>query len=137
MQTIEIRRNLQQRIEHQRPCLGDGLFHRQHADEVIADAQMIALGFDVRIDHLVVEKLRALRLAGDAPVSIVEEAAEKRELSLLVENRNLHEIGELPDESPTRCSSRAKSASICERSSVFMLLLENWALNSFIAPAGS
>jgi hypothetical protein len=47
-----------QRVEHQRPRLGDGLLHGQHADEVIADAQMIALGLDVRVDHLVVEKLR-------------------------------------------------------------------------------
>ena len=58
----EIARNLEQRIEHQRPCFGDGLFHRQHADEVIAHAQMVALGLNVRIDDLIIEKLRALRM---------------------------------------------------------------------------
>ena len=40
--------NLQQRIERQGPRFGDGLFHREYADDVIADAQMIAFGFDVR-----------------------------------------------------------------------------------------
>ena len=61
-------RDLQQRVEHQRPRLGDGLFHRQNANKVVADAQMIALGFDIGVDDLVVEKLRGLRLARDAPV---------------------------------------------------------------------
>ena len=57
---IEVRGNLQQRIEHQRPGFADGLLHGQHADEVIAHAEMIALGFDVGVHHLVVEKLRVL-----------------------------------------------------------------------------
>ena len=95
---IEVRRNLQQRIEHQGPRLGDGLFHRQHADEVIAHAQMIALGFDVGVDHLIVEKLRGLRLAGNAPVVVIEQPAEERELALLVQDLDLHEIRELPRE---------------------------------------
>ena len=34
----EVGRDLQQRIEHQGPRLGDGLFHRQHPDDVIAEA---------------------------------------------------------------------------------------------------
>ncbi len=74
---IEVRRNLQQRIEHKRPRLGDGLFHGQHADEVVADAQMVALGLDVGVDHLVVEKLRRLRLARNAPVVVIDEPAKK------------------------------------------------------------
>ena len=48
---IEVARDLQQSIEHQRPCLGDGFLHRQHADEVIAHAQMVALGLDIGIDR--------------------------------------------------------------------------------------
>jgi hypothetical protein len=39
--------------------LGDGLFHGQHAHDVIADKQLVAFRFDVGIDHLVVEKLIA------------------------------------------------------------------------------
>ena len=95
---IEVGRNLQQRVQHQGPCLGDGLFHRQHADDVIADPQMIAFGFDVGVDHLIVEKLRGLRPAGNTPVVIIQQAAEKRELSLLIQDLDLHEIRKLPSE---------------------------------------
>jgi hypothetical protein len=95
---IEVSRNLQQGVEHQGPCLCDGLFHRQHPDDVIADAQMIAFRFDVGVDHLIVEKLRGLRLAGNTPVVIIQQAAEEPELSLLIQDLDLHEICELPSE---------------------------------------
>ena len=49
-------------VENKRPRLGDGLLHRQHANDVIADAQMIALGLDVGVHNLVVEKLRGCGL---------------------------------------------------------------------------
>ena len=94
----EVGRDLQQRIERQWPRLGDGLFHRQHPDEVIAHAQMIAFGFDVRVDDLIVEKLRGLRLARNAPVVEVQQPAEERELPLLVQDLDLHEVRELPSE---------------------------------------
>ena len=81
---IEVGRNLQQYIEHQGPCFGDGLFHRQHPDDVIADAQVVAFRFDVGVDHLIVEKLRGLRPAGNTPVVVIEQAAEECELSLLI-----------------------------------------------------
>ena len=89
---IEVGRNLQQRVEHQGPRLGDGLFHRQHADNVIAYPQMVAFGFDVGVDHLIVEKLRGLRPAGNTPVVIIQQASEKRKLSLLIQNLDLHEV---------------------------------------------
>jgi hypothetical protein len=34
---------------------------------MVADAKMIPLGLDIRVHYLVVEKLRGLRLARDAP----------------------------------------------------------------------
>ena len=61
---VEVGRDLQQCVEYQGTRFCDGLFHRQHADGVIAYPQMIAFGFDVGVDHLIVEKLRGLRPAG-------------------------------------------------------------------------
>jgi hypothetical protein len=66
---------------------------------VIADPQMIAFGFDVGVDHLIVEKLRGLRPPGNTPpVVIIQQAAEKRELPLPIQDLDLHEICELPGE---------------------------------------
>ncbi len=65
---------------------------------MIAYAQMIAFRFDVGVDHLIVEKLRGLRPAGNTPVVIIQQASEKRELSLLIQNLDLHEVCELPSE---------------------------------------
>jgi hypothetical protein len=97
---MEVARNLQQCVQHARPCLRDGLFHRQRAADVVADAQMVALGFDVGIHYLIVEKLCGLQLAGNEPVIIIQQTAEKRELSLLIQDLDLHEIRELPSECP-------------------------------------
>ena len=94
----EVGRDLQQRIERQGPRLGDGLFHRQHPDDVIAHAQMIALGFDVGVDDLIVEELCGLRPARNAPVVEVKQPAEKRELPLPVQDFDLHEVRKLPSE---------------------------------------
>jgi hypothetical protein len=52
---IEVGWNLQKYVEHEGTRLGDGLFHRQHADNVIAYAQMIALRFDIGVHHLIVK----------------------------------------------------------------------------------
>src|SRR6267378_3012406 len=60
--------------------------------------QMIALCFDVGVDHLIVEKLCGLRPPGNTPVVIIEQTAEKRELRLLIQDLDLHEICELPSE---------------------------------------
>ena len=65
---------------------------------MIAYAQMIALRFDVGVDHLIVEKLRGLRPAGNTPVVIIQQAAEKPELVLLIQDLDLHEIRKLPSE---------------------------------------
>ena len=81
---VEVGRNLQQSVERQGPCFGDGLFHRQHPDDVIADAEMIAFRFDVGVDHLIVEKLRGLRPPFDTPAVVIQQAAEECELSLLI-----------------------------------------------------
>ena len=95
---IEVGRNLQKRVQHQGPRLVDGLFHRQHTDDVIAYPQMIAFRFDVGVDHLIVEKLRGLRPAGNTPVVIIQQAAEEPELPLLIQDLDLHEISKLPSE---------------------------------------
>src|SRR5258705_4305753 len=91
----KVARNLEQRIEHQGPGLPDGLFHRQHADEMVAHPQMIAFGLDVRIDRLVIEKLCALRCSGNSPIVIVEQTAKKPKLTSMIEEFDLHEVAEL------------------------------------------
>ena len=95
---VEIGWNLQQRVEHQGTRLCDGFFHRQHTDDVIAYSQMIAFCFDVGVDYLIVEKLGGLRSAGNTPVVIIQQATEKRELPLPIQDLDLHEIYELPSE---------------------------------------
>ena len=65
---------------------------------MIADAQMIAFGFDIRADDLIVEKLRGLRPARNAPIVVIQQPAEEHELSLLIQDLDLHEIRELPSE---------------------------------------
>src|SRR5258708_3705726 len=65
---------------------------------MIADAQVIALRFNVGVDHLIIEKLRALWLASDAPVIVVQQTTKKAELTLLIQNLDLHEIGKLANE---------------------------------------
>src|SRR5437879_13744686 len=59
---------------------------------------MIACRFDMRCNQLIVEKLRGLRSAGKTPVVIIQQAAEKRELPLPIQDLDLHEICELPSE---------------------------------------
>jgi hypothetical protein len=86
---MEVGRNLQQCVQHERPRLRDGLFHRQHAADVVADAQLVVLGFDVGIHYLIVEKLCGLQLAGNEPVIIIQQTAKKRELSLLIQDLDL------------------------------------------------
>ena len=94
----------------------------------IADAKMIAFGSNVGIDDLIVEKLRVLRFAGNAPVVVIEQAAEEAELALLVEHLDPHEVASWRTNACTRCSSRARSRSICVRSSVFMPLIDELRL---------
>src|ERR1700731_5201004 len=59
---------------------------------------MIAFGFDVGVDGLIVEKLRRLRLAPNTPVVIVQQPAEERELSLLIQDLDLQKIRQLTRE---------------------------------------
>ena len=65
---------------------------------MIADAEMIAFGFDVGVDRLIVEKLRGLRPPFNTPVVVIEQAAEEPELSLPIQNLDLHEVRELSSE---------------------------------------
>jgi hypothetical protein len=88
----EVGPDFQQRVQRQGPRFSYGLFHREYADDVIAHAQMIAFGFDVRVDDLIVEELRGLRLARNAPVVVIQQAAEKGELPLPIQDLDLHEI---------------------------------------------
>jgi hypothetical protein len=53
---------------------------------------MIAFRFDVGVDHLIVEKLPGLRPPGNTPVVIIQQAAEKPELPLPIQDLDLHEI---------------------------------------------
>ena len=64
----------------------------------IADAKVVAFGFKQRIGDLVVEKLRVPRLAGNAPVVIVDQSSEEAELAFVVQNLDPHEVGELAHE---------------------------------------
>ncbi len=89
---IEIRRNLEQRIERQRARFTDDFFHRQDAHEMIANPEMIPLGFNIRVDDLVVEKLGVLRVTFDAPAIVIQEAAKEPELAALVQHLDTHEI---------------------------------------------
>ena len=95
---IEVALNLEEPVKDQRPCLCNGLFHREDADEMVADAEVVALRLDVGVDHLVVEVLRRLRLARNAPVIEVEQAAEEAKLRLLSLHLNGHEVGDLAGE---------------------------------------
>jgi hypothetical protein len=65
---------------------------------VLAYPQMIAFGFDVGVDHLIVEKLCGLRPARNTPVVIIQQAAEKSELALPIQDLDMREICELPSE---------------------------------------
>jgi len=96
---VEVRGDLQQLIQNKGPGFSDRLLHRQHADKVIAHAEMIALGFNVGIDNLIVKKLRRLRPSGDTPLVVVEQPAKESEMALLAEHFNLHEIDKLAGES--------------------------------------
>ena len=55
---MEVAGNLEKRVERQWPGLRNGFFHGQDTDDVIAYTQVVAFCLDIRIDHLVVEKLR-------------------------------------------------------------------------------
>ena len=92
---VEVRLDLEQLVEHQRPRLRDGLPHREQANEVIADAEVVALRFDVGVHDLEVEILRGLRLAGDAPRIEVEQAAKEVELVVGPKHLDLHQVAEL------------------------------------------
>src|SRR5579859_1595191 len=73
----KVPRYLEQLIQDQGASLNDSLFHGENADGVVSDAKVITLGFDVGIDHLVIEKLCALRLPCYAPVVVIEQAAKE------------------------------------------------------------
>src|SRR5712692_2827762 len=59
---------------------------------------MVALRFYVGVNHLIVEKLRGPRFARNTPAVIIQQAAEKGELSLLIQDLDLHEVRKLPSE---------------------------------------
>src|SRR5580692_1707777 len=59
---------------------------------------MVALRLNVRVDDLIVEKLRALRIPGNAPVVVVQKAAEEPELASPVQNLYRDEVAQLPHE---------------------------------------
>jgi hypothetical protein len=58
---------------------------------------MVTLRLDVRVDDLIVEKLRALRTPGNAPVVVVQEAAEEPKLALPIQDLNRDKIAQLAD----------------------------------------
>jgi len=57
----EVCLNLQQLLQYQRFRLADRFFDREDSDEVIANPQMIAFGFNIRIGNLVIEEMAASR----------------------------------------------------------------------------
>jgi hypothetical protein len=65
---------------------------------MVAYTQVISLRLDIRIDDLIVKKLRRPRPAGDLPFIEIQQSPKEAELSLLVENLDLHKVRELPGE---------------------------------------
>jgi hypothetical protein len=78
-----------------------------------------------------------VRLAGNTPVVIIQQAAEEPELALVIQDRDLHEICELPSECLHVLVESLKIALDMLRNNFFMLLLVNCDLSSAIAPSGS
>ena len=66
---------------------------------MIPDTEMVALGFDIGVDNLIVEKLSGLQTPRHTPVVVVQQTAEKGELSFLIQNVDLHEVRKLPSKS--------------------------------------
>jgi len=65
---------------------------------MVADTQMISLRLDIRVDDLIVKKLRRLRPTRNLPFIEIQQSAKETELSLLVENLDLHKVRELSGE---------------------------------------
>src|ERR1700746_2178736 len=94
----KIRLNFQEVPQNKWLGLADGLLNRQHADIVIADAEMVALSLNVGICDLIVEKLTARWVAVDPPVVIIQQASQEAEAFFLRQHVDLNKIRELPDE---------------------------------------
>jgi len=73
----EIRLNFQKLLQNERLGLADGIFNCQHADIVIADAEMVAFSLDVGICDLIVKNLSALGTAFDPAGLVVQEASQE------------------------------------------------------------
>ena len=68
----EVRLNFQKLLQNERLGLADGIFNCQHADIVIADAEMVAFSLNVGICDLIVKKLSALGTAFDPAGLVVQ-----------------------------------------------------------------
>src|ERR1700682_1763123 len=62
---------------------------------MVSNAEIIAFRLDVLVDYLEVEELGRVGIACDAPIIEVEQAAKERELPLLIQHLDLHEVGEV------------------------------------------
>jgi hypothetical protein len=76
---------------------------------MVAYAKMISLRLDIRVDDLIVKKLRRVRPARDLPFIKIQQSPKEAELPLLVQNLDLHKVPELPGE---RLDSLLKSRKI-------------------------
>ena len=72
---VEVAFDLEEPVKNKKPRLCEGLFHRENADEMIADTEVIAYRLEVGIDSLKVEVLCRLRPPLDAPRIEVEQTA--------------------------------------------------------------
>ena len=67
---------------------------------MIANPEMVALCLNIGIDHLIIEELRRLGIAGDSPVIKVQQSAEELQLPPLIEDLHRDKVRELAHEGP-------------------------------------
>ena len=64
---------------------------------MLAYPEMIALGLDVRVRKLVIQKLRVLGLPGNPPLVVIEKPLEEKKTFLRAKNFDLNEIRQLAE----------------------------------------
>src|SRR5271166_743241 len=96
----EVGLNLEKLFQNQRLGLADGFLHCQDANNMIANPQVVAFCFDIRVRYLVIEELAALRTAFNTPSVVIEQPAEKAEAVVAQKRLNLYEVGQLSHEAP-------------------------------------
>jgi len=95
---VEVALDLEEPVKDQWPGLCNCFLHREDANEVIANTEVVTLRLDVGVHHLKVEVLSRLRLARDALLIKVKKPTKEAELRLLPLHLDRHEVGEMTAE---------------------------------------